>query len=169
MYKNYSYLVFILFLFNLNILKAQTTYVPDNNFEQALIDQGYDDVLDDYVLTSNISTIIALNLSKKNRNDPTKLIRDLTGIQDFESLESLNCKNNLIRNLDMSQNKQLKYLKCYYNAIQSLNISGNPELEILNCRNNQIQNLNIDNNAKLKVLNCIQNSLGILNLAQIVT
>ena len=27
------------------------TYVPDDNFEQALIDLGYDDVLDDYVLT----------------------------------------------------------------------------------------------------------------------
>ena len=26
---------------------GQTTYVPDDNFEQALIDQGYDDVLDD--------------------------------------------------------------------------------------------------------------------------
>jgi hypothetical protein len=37
------------------ILQAQTTYVPDDNFEQALIDYGYDDVLDDYVLTSNIS------------------------------------------------------------------------------------------------------------------
>ena len=27
--------------------QAQSTYVPDNNFEQALIDLGYDDVLDD--------------------------------------------------------------------------------------------------------------------------
>jgi len=32
---------------------SQTTYVPDDNFEQALIDLGYDDVLDDYVLTAN--------------------------------------------------------------------------------------------------------------------
>ena len=34
---------------------AQNTYVPDNNFDQALIDLGYDDVLDDSVLTANIS------------------------------------------------------------------------------------------------------------------
>ena len=34
---------------------AQNTYVPDNNFEQALIDLGYDDVLDDSVLTAKIS------------------------------------------------------------------------------------------------------------------
>jgi len=33
---------------------SQQTYVPDDNFEQALINKGYDDLLDDYVLTSNI-------------------------------------------------------------------------------------------------------------------
>jgi hypothetical protein len=30
---------------------AQNTYVPDYNFEQELINLGYDNVLDDYVLT----------------------------------------------------------------------------------------------------------------------
>ncbi len=33
---------------------AQNTYVPDDNFEQALINQGYDNILDDSVLTINI-------------------------------------------------------------------------------------------------------------------
>ena len=28
----------------------EKTYVPDDNFEQALIDLGYDDELDDYVI-----------------------------------------------------------------------------------------------------------------------
>ena len=33
------------------------TYVPDNNFEQRLIDLFFDDVLDNYVLTENISSV----------------------------------------------------------------------------------------------------------------
>ena len=33
------------------------TYVPDDNFEQTLIDLGYDDTLDDYVNTSSISGV----------------------------------------------------------------------------------------------------------------
>jgi len=33
---------------------GQTNYVPDDNFEQALIDLDYDDTLDDYVLMENI-------------------------------------------------------------------------------------------------------------------
>ena len=37
------------------------TYIPDNMFEQYLIDNGYDDELDDYVLTDNIlSHILSL-------------------------------------------------------------------------------------------------------------
>ena len=73
-------------LFSL-IIQAQTTYVPDNNFEQALIDLGADTVLDDYVLTLNISEITELDISYKD-------IRDLTGIEDFMALTTLVCNNN---------------------------------------------------------------------------
>ena len=34
--------------------EAGYTYVPDNNFEQHLIDNGYDNFLDDYVFADNI-------------------------------------------------------------------------------------------------------------------
>ena len=34
-----------------------TTYIPDDNFEQALIDLGYDDILDNYVLTASIEEL----------------------------------------------------------------------------------------------------------------
>ena len=74
------------------------TYVPDDNFEQALIDLNYDDVLDDYVLTSNINTIIELSVNNMN-------ILELTGIEDFIALEVLNCFFNQLTNLDVSNNK----------------------------------------------------------------
>ena len=54
----------------------QKTYIADNNFEQALINFGYDNVLDDSVLTSSISSVNALVLAGLN-------IVDLTGIEDF--------------------------------------------------------------------------------------
>ena len=54
------------------------TYVPDDNFEQFLISNGYDNFLDDSVKTiniqnSNLTTLYLANLS----------ISDLTGIEDF--------------------------------------------------------------------------------------
>ena len=51
--RQFYLLVFVLLF---GIVNAQNTYVPDNNFEQALIDLGYDTVLDDSVITTNIET-----------------------------------------------------------------------------------------------------------------
>jgi len=55
---------------------AQQTYVPDDAFEQVLIWYGYDNVLDDSVITANIDTVTVLNVSAAD-------IYDLTGIEDF--------------------------------------------------------------------------------------
>ena len=47
------------------ITLAQQTYVPDDNFEQTLINLGYDNVLDDYVTTANISNVPQLVWTRK--------------------------------------------------------------------------------------------------------
>ena len=91
------------------------TYVPDDNFEQKLIDLGYDDVLDDYVLTSNIKDVTELDVSDSE-------IKDLTGIEDFRSLKTLDCENNQLTNLDVSSNTYLLKLWCRSNSIKILNI-----------------------------------------------
>ena len=51
------------------------TFVPDNNFESRLIDYGYDDVMDDSVLTNMISENQELHIGFMG-------ISDLTGIED---------------------------------------------------------------------------------------
>ena len=98
-----------------------STYVPDDNFEQALIDLGYDDVLDDYVVTDSINSVTTLNVS----NDS---ISDLTGIEDFTALESLNCSYNQLTSLDVSSNTALTTLFCSNNALTALDISSNTAL-----------------------------------------
>ena len=60
-----------IFLITLSLLiiscSEQKTHIPDDGFEQALIDLGYDSgPLDDYVLTANINNIIRLDITKKN-------------------------------------------------------------------------------------------------------
>ena len=66
----YPFLV-LYFALAVQIGLAQNTYVPDNNFEQALIDLGYDDALDDSVLTANISVsrpLISRTVNPLNKN-----------------------------------------------------------------------------------------------------
>ena len=55
------YPVVLLSILFFNFSNSQT-YIPDDVFEQALINQGYDTVLDDYVPTANISNITSLDL-----------------------------------------------------------------------------------------------------------
>ena len=66
----YSFLV-VYFALAVQTGLAQKTYVPDNNFEQALIDLNYDDTLDDSVLTANISVsrpFISRTVNPLNKN-----------------------------------------------------------------------------------------------------
>ena len=80
---------------------AQNTNVPDAKFEQALIDLGFDDTLDGYVLTANISGVIKLDVGDKS-------ISDLTGIEAFVALEELRLWDNSLTSLDVSKNTALK-------------------------------------------------------------
>ena len=116
--KNYAR-IFIIFLF-ISFISAQT-YVPDDNFEQALIDLGYDDVLDDYVITDSINTVTTLDVS----NDS---ISDLTGIEGFIALTYLNCGDNQLDSLDVSNNTALTNLYCNDNQLTSLDLSSNTAL-----------------------------------------
>jgi hypothetical protein len=96
---------------------GQQTYVPDDNFEQHLIDIGCDSVLDNYVQTSSIDTVKYLYMYGMN-------ISDLTGIEDFNLLEYLRIPGNPILSLDISNNTNLFYLSCHSNQLQCLNIAN---------------------------------------------
>ncbi|MFA9389062.1 MAG: BACON domain-containing protein [Prolixibacteraceae bacterium] len=124
------------------------TYVPDDIFEQWLIDRHYDSgELNDSVPTQNINTMVSLTINGEN-------ISDLTGIEGFQSLEILNCTSNQLRNLDLSNNKSLKKLYCVDNQIESLNVSANDSLIELWCYSNPLANLNVSNNVSLQKLYC---------------
>jgi len=110
----------LLFLFGIlstSLFGQQLTYVPDDVFEQVLIDLGYDDVLDDYVMTSNISGVNYIDLTNLQ-------ITDLTGIEDFTVIEVLTCNDNQLTSLDLSNNGSLIYFECLNNQLYCLNIKN---------------------------------------------
>ena len=119
---------------------GQLTMIPDANFEQALIDLGYDTgVPDGTVPTANINTITML---------PTVAgysIVDLTGIEDFTALTWLYCNHNQLTTLDLSQNLFLEALICHHNQLTSLDLSYNTSLNALDGGYNQYTYLNVKN------------------------
>ena len=138
---------------------GQQTYVPDDNFEQALINLGYDNVLDDYVLTANINSVSSLTVGGQN-------IADLTGIEDFTALTELYCYSNQLTSLNVSQNTALTYLYCDYNQLTSLDVSGATALAELWCFSNQLTSLDVSQNTALTELYCMNNQLSSLDVSQ---
>lgn len=137
----------------------ETTNIPDNAFEQYLIDEGFDDVLDDKVLTANITSITALNLSNKG-------ITDLTGIEDFSSLENLDISNNVLNTLNLSENTALLYLFCGDCSLTSIDVSNNINLIELSLFNNALNTIDVSANTNLDALNITNNNFSELNISQ---
>ena len=134
------------------------TYVPDDNFEIALINLGLDNTLNDTVLTEAIDTLGVLNIGNQN-------ISDLTGIEDFTALTVLWCTGNQLTSLDISANTALNTVFCQGNQLTSLNLSGATALDTLDCENNQLASLDVSNTA-LTYLLCNGNLLTSLDVSQ---
>jgi len=150
------------------------TYVPDDQFESTLIFLGYDDVMDDYVLTANIENVLTLTLGGKFNYD--EIINDFTGLQDFKSLQNLTIQgqNTLTsNNIDLSSNLNLMELYFHCTSIDGVDLSKNVLLEVLKIRGGDIgeacratvSNLDLSFNTNLKILwmNLV-NSFDDLNL-----
>lgn len=137
---------------------SPTTAIPDVNFEQALINLGYDfGVPNGFVYTSNINTLTSLSVYGLN-------INDLTGIEDFTALIELDCSFNQLTSLNVSQNINLIDLNCSFNQLTSLDVSQNTALVGLNCENNQISSMEVTQNTALYLVRFNDNQLTCLNV-----
>ena len=103
-----------------SFLVAQKTFIPDDAFEQVLINLDLDDIFDDSVSTSAIDTLSVLEI-------PNKDIVELTGIEDFTALTDLFCYDNQLQTLDLSNNPNLFEVNCSNNQLISLSVkNSNP-------------------------------------------
>mgnify|MGYP003651471404 FL=1 len=163
---------------------SQNTFVPDDNFEQALINLGYDvGPLDDFVPTANISGVTNLDVSANN-------IADLTGVEGFTALSILDCSDNQltainvnlntnltqlfiqknqISSIDVSVNSGLQILWCFQNQLSAIDVTNNPSLISLVCNDNNLTSIDTSNNPNLNVFVCNQNQITSLDVSNNVT
>ena len=78
--------------------------IPDNSFKAYLL-ENFDKNNDGNISLSEAKAVKVINCSGKN-------INDLTGIEKFENLESLDCSNNNLFELEIRYNKKLNKLVC---------------------------------------------------------
>jgi len=160
--------VLVLFILIASFSFSQKTYVPDDNFEFLLEQNGMGDgVMDnDSVLTANINTVDSLNVNGDFFGGPQAIyFYDLTGIEDFDSLTYLSCESNFLMSLDVSNNTALEILYCGANQLSSLDVSNNTALTYFDCGGNQLSSLDVSNHTSLSILFCGGNQLSSLDVS----
>ena len=126
--------------------EEELTYIPDNNFEMALIQFGYDFELDDYILTetAHLSSLCYDAGSDSDFSLGNRNIENLTGIEDFTNLTCLQAYNNQLTSLDVSSLEKLRELQVDQNySLTDLTIGEKPFLHTLRCQNVPLNELDI--------------------------
>ena len=150
-----------LILITYNLTVAQTTAIPDANFEQALINLGLDTGIPDGTIpTSNIDTLTHLDVNNLS-------ISDLTGIEDFTSLDWLYCFDNQLTSLNLTQNNLLEVLDCGNNQLLTLDITQNTSLTYLRCSSNQLTNIDVSQNPLILSMACNVNQIVTIDVTQL--
>ena len=96
----------------------------------------------------------------------SKNISNLYGIQFFPNLKNLNCADNNLTSLDVSENTVLAELWCYGNQLTELDVSKNTKLKKLRCQKNQLTSLDVSKNTELEYLAVFYNQLTSLDMSQ---
>jgi hypothetical protein len=110
---------------------AQVTAIPDAAFEQALINEGVDSdgVINGQLLTADALAVTSLSITSPD--GPSQFISNLAGLEAFTNLESLSVHFTMCETLNVSTLVHLKHLECSDNMLTALDVSNNPELEYL--------------------------------------
>ncbi len=130
----------------------------NSDFEDAVIIQA-DLNVDNKISEAEAAYLKELDCSKKG-------LTDLEDIKYFTGLLSLDCSDNQLTSLDISNNIALEELRCGKNNLTSLEVSRNIALTDLDCNDNQLTTLDVSKNTDLTYLYCGDNQLTSLDVSK---
>ncbi len=142
-------------------VQINETNFPDEAF-RTYVDENFDTTDDNILTADEIAAVTWIDLYTERITTVT----NLTGVEYFTALESLDCSYNQLTSLDVSNCTALKYLWCSNNQLTSLDVSNNTALQKLSCFSNQLLNLDVSNNTALEQLYCYSNKLTSLDVSK---
>ncbi len=111
------------------VIPIDAIHFPDAKFRNWLLSQEYGQ--DGELTPTEIAGVGSMDVSNQQ-------IADLTGIEYFTSLKDLNCRDNQLQVLDVSQNTNLTHFDCANNRLTSLNMTGCSPTASFQCFGNQL-------------------------------
>lgn len=117
------------------------------------------------MITYNLKgSMVAISGEVSKLECPDNMLTDID-ISDNPKIKSLNCTKNRLNKLNAAQCEMLDKLDCSDNQIENLNILNCTNLQELNCSNNKIIDLATKGCGKLKKIICNNNSILSINVA----
>ncbi len=150
--------------------QAQNVNIPDAIFKAALVNNASINTNMDAEIQVSEATVFngSIYLAEVIFNSPGGVfITDLTGIEAFVSLISLDCSFHALTSLNVSACTALTYLDCresFWLSLTSLNVSGCTALINLDCSGNSLSSLDVSSCTALTNLYCYNNQLTSLNV-----
>lgn len=135
--------------------------IPDENFKDYLVNNTNINTNGDEEIQVSEAATFTGSIDVYSRD-----ISDLTGIEAFPLLTSLNCLDNNLTSIDVSQNIALEYLNVGFNSLTSLNVSNNTNLFYLGAYVNSISSLDVSQNTELIGLEVYGNMLTSIDVSQ---
>ena len=160
--KNFtpSILLFVAVLLSAITTQAQNVFIPDEQFKTILLANAQINTNGDNEIQNTEATLFSGVLDVSNSS-----IHDLTGIETFTNLGSLNCSNNKLEALNFTEDNQIGRLNCSKNNLTDLDLFNLKELRSLFCHTNSINNLNLIGNSNLRILIANNNELESLDIS----
>ena len=131
---------------------------PDANF-RSYVQTEFDTDKNDRLSSAEIAAVKEIIASLRG-------IKNLKGIEFFTALETLNCVQCELTELDVSKNTELTRLECWDNKLTALDVSKNTKLTRLGCWKNKLTALDVSKNTELTSLNCGFNKLTALDVSK---
>lgn len=142
------------------LVNAQNVNIPDANFKAYLVGNSAINTNGDTSIQVSEASAFTGMIECNGLS-----ITDLTGIEAFKSINTLNCSYNQLTSLDISANTALIFLNCQNNKLTVLDISANTALVGLLCGVNQLTSLDVSANTALSNLDCFHNQLTSLDVS----
>ncbi|TDQ30310.1 leucine-rich repeat domain-containing protein [Tenacibaculum caenipelagi] len=157
-------------LFSFNAFSQETIRIPDIGLEECLVNLKIDsNGLNGNITISDAEYVTNLNVddpvTNKNLPNVYSKIKDLTGLESFPNLKRLDCYDNEITKMDLSQSSSISFLNCSKNKIGRLDVSKNPNLTYISCDSNKMSSLILGENTNLESLYASFNKLTTLDVS----
>ncbi len=125
----------------------------DSNFEQALIDSGYDLNKDGYITADEALEVLEINVNNKG-------ITSLVGLDYFENLMVLQCSNNSdLMEIAQFTNTKLVEITCDNTGVTFLDVCLCPDIEILSA--NTVTSIFVADEAQKEALEALVDGFAV--------